>query len=261
MPLPLFGFYGLLPAFMLVLCRIGGLMLTAPVFSSMALPVQVRALLAAAISLAVFPMAVTWLPTQMTVAAALAGLLGELTVGVLLGLALQLVFMGLDIAAEMVGQMSGLRLGEVFNPMLEVSVGAFGELYTLVAMMVFIAARGDHALVRALLDSFRTIPPLGFAPTEGLLALVLNLLDLAFSLTIRVGGPMALALMLAFMTLGFLSRTIPQVHLMTVGFPLEVAVGLSVAALTFISMEGVLVDGMREAFDTIRLGLGLSPAA
>lgn len=260
MPLPLFGFYGLLPAFMLVLCRVGGLMLTAPVFSSMALPLQVRALLAAAISLAVFPMAAPWLPTQVTLAEGLAGLLGELAIGVLLGLAVQLVLTGVEMAAEMVGQMSAMRLGEVFNPMLESSAGALGELYTLVVMMVFIAARGDHALIRALLDSFQTVPPLGLAPTESLLGLVVDLLDLAFALTIRVGGPMALALMLSFMTLGFLSRTIPQMHLMTVGFPLKAAIGLGAAALTFMSLEGVLVDGMREAFESIRLGLGLEPA-
>jgi flagellar biosynthesis protein FliR len=261
MPLPLFGFYALLPAFMLVLCRVGGLMLTAQVFSSIALPVQVRVFLAVAVSLAVFPMTVPYLPMQVSLAGACAGLLGELAIGLLLGLAVQLVFTGLEMAAEMVGQMSGMRLGEVFNPMLEASAGALGELYTLVAMMAFIAVRGDHALIRALLDSFQTIPPLGFAPTEGLLALVLDMLELAFTLTIRIGGPMALALMLSFMTIGFLSRTIPQLHLMSIGFPLKAAVGLSVAALTFVSMESVLVEGFREAFDSIRAGLGLGPSA
>jgi flagellar biosynthetic protein FliR len=126
-------------------------------------------------------------------------------------------------------------------------------------MMVFIAVRGDHSLIRALLDSFQTIPPLGFVPTEGLLALMLDLLDLSFTITIRVGGPMVLALTLSFMTLGFLSRTIPQIHLMSVGFPLKAAVGLSIAAITFGSMEGVLVDGLRDAFDVIRIGLGMTP--
>jgi flagellar biosynthetic protein FliR len=259
MPLPLFGFYALLPAFMLVLFRIGGLMLTAPVFSSVALPVQIRVFLAVAVSLAVFPMIVSYLPLQVTLAGACAGLLGELAIGVLLGLSVQLVFMGLQLAAEMVGQMSGMRLGEVFNPMLEASAGALGELYTLVAMMVFIAVHGDHALIRALLDSFQTIPPLGLVQTEGLLPLVLDMLDLSFMLTIRIAGPMVLALTLSFMTLGFLSRTLPQLHLMSIGFPLKAAIGLSVAALTFVSMESVLVEGLRAAFDSIRAGLGLSP--
>lgn len=261
MPLPLFGFYGFLPAFMLVLFRVSGLMLTAPVFSSMALPVQIRALLAAAISLTIFPMTLSSLPAQLTLAQTLAGMLGELAVGVLLGLAVNLVFMGVELAAEAVGQMSGMRLGEVFNPLLESSAGAMGELYTLVAMMIFLAIRGDHALIGALLDSFQSIPPLGAVPTEGLIALLLDLLNLAFTITIRVGGPMVLALMLALMCFGFLSRTIPQLHLMSVGFPLKVAVCLAVAAMTMVSMEGVLVEGLREAFDAIRIGLGLLPDA
>jgi len=261
MPLRLFGFYALLPAFMLVLCRIGGLMLTAPVFSSAALPKRVRVFLAVAVSMAVFPMTVPYLPTQVSLAGACAGLLGELAIGVLLGLSLQLVFMGVELAAETVGQMSGMRLGEVFNPMLESSAGPLGGLYTLVAMMAFIAVRGDHSLVRALLDSFRTLPPLGFTPTEGLLALVVNMLDLSFMLAIRIGGPMVLALMLSFVTLGFLSRTLPQLHLLSVGFPMKAAIGLGVAALTFVSMESLLVEGFGEAFDAIRAGLGMGPAA
>lgn len=261
MPLPLFGFYGFLPAFMLVLFRVSGLMLTAPVFSSVALPARIRVLLATAISLAVFPMALSYLPAQLTLAQALVGMVGELAIGVLLGLAINLVFLGLELAAEMVGQMSGMRLGEVFNPLFESSAGALGELYTLVAMMIFLAVRGDHALIRALLDSFQSIPPLSAAPTENLIALALDLLTLSFTITIRVGGPMVLALMLALTSFGFLSRTIPQLHLMSIGFPIKAAVGLSVAAMTMVSMEGVLVDGLREAFDAIRIGLGLPPAA
>jgi len=261
MPSLLFGFYGFLPAFMLVLFRVSGLMLTAPVFSSIALPVQVRALLAAAISLAVFPMTLSWLPSQLTLAEVLVGMVGELAIGVLLGLAINLVFMGLEMAAEVAGQMSGMRLGEVFNPLLESSAGAMGELYTLVATMIFLAVRGDHALIRALLDSFQAIPPLGAVPTEGLVALLLDLLNLAFKITIRVGGPMVLALMLALISFGFLSRTIPQLHLMNIGFPVKVAICLSVAAMTMISMENVLVDGLSEAFDAIRIGLGVPPAA
>lgn len=259
MPLPLYGFYGLLPAFMLVLCRVGGLMLTAPIFSSMALPVQLRVFLAVAISLAVFPTTAPFLPLHTSLPGAITGLAGELAIGVLLGLAMQLVFLALEMAAEAVGQMSGLRLGEVFNPMLESTAGALGELYALVALMAFIGVRGDHALIRALLDSFQTLPPMGVLPTEGLLALAVDLLDMSFTLMIRVGGPMVLALLSAMMTLGFLSRTIPQLHLMTIGFPLKAAVGIGVAALTIVSMEGVLIDGLSEGFDAVRVGLGLNP--
>jgi flagellar biosynthetic protein FliR len=260
MSLPLTGLYALLPAFLLVLCRVGGLTLTAPVFSSIALPLHIRVFLAAAISLAVFPTMMPYLPAQVSLAAGLAGLLGELAIGIFLGLAVTLVFMGLELAAETVSQQSGMKLGEMFNPMLESSSGALGELYTLLALMIFIAVRGDHALVRSLLDSFRTIPPLGFKVTEGLLSLVLELLALSFAIAIRVGGPMILALMLSFLTLGFLNRTIPQLHLLTVGFPLKIAIGLSVAAMCMIGMEGVLVDGLTQGFEAIRVGLGLDPA-
>jgi flagellar biosynthesis protein FliR len=261
MPLSLAGIYGLLPAYLLVLCRIGGLLLTAPVFSSIALPVQIRVLLAAAVSLAVFPTTLPLLPSHITLAAGLAGLLGELAIGVFLGMAVGLVFMGLELAAEVVSQQSGMKLAEVFNPMLESTSGALGELYVLLALIVFIALRGDHALIRSLLDSFRTVPPMGFRVSEGLLSLVLDLLLLSFSIAIRVGGPIILALMLSFLTLGFLNRTMPQMHLLTIGFPLKIAICVAVAAMCLMGTEGVLTDGLQQAFDAIRAGLGLEPGA
>ena len=61
----IYEFYGILPAFLLVLFRISGLVLAVPFFSSAALPVRVRVLLAVAIALPLFPMVATHLPTSL----------------------------------------------------------------------------------------------------------------------------------------------------------------------------------------------------
>lgn len=248
-----------LPAFVLVLARVAGLMLAAPFFSSPVIPTQISVLLAAAMSLAIFPLTAATLAGPVTMGSAVGGLVGELAIGLVLGLGVTLVLVGIQVAAQLVSQQAGAALGEVFNPMLESSSSEVAQLYFLVAMSVFMLTNGHHAMVRALLDSFTAIPLLGFKPDIGLLDLLISMITLSFTIAIRVSGPAMLALLLAFLTLGFISRTVPQLNLLTVGFPIKLAMALLVMALTLIGLEGILVDGVVDVMDEIRTALGMVP--
>ncbi len=108
-----------------------------------------------------------------------------------------------------------------------------------------------------MLDSFAAIPPMGFRASEDMTALMVEMLTVSFIVAVRVGGPIMLALLLAFMTLGFLSRTIPQLHLLSVGFPIKIALALAIMAMTMISLEPVLVDSLTRTIEDLRTGLGL----
>ena len=62
------------------------------------------------------------------------------------------------------------------------------------------------------------------------------------------------------MTLGFISRTMPQLNILTVGFPLKIGIALVMMALTIMSLESVLLDALTIALDGVRSGLGLEGA-
>jgi flagellar biosynthesis protein FliR len=254
----MFEIYAALPIFLLVLARVAGLMLASPLFTSEMLPTPLNVLLAVAISLATFPLVAPQAIAPVTLGSACAGMIGELAIGLILGLGVSLIFAGVQMAAQLMSQQAGMALGEVFNPMMESSGTEVSQLYFLVAMAVFLAAGGHHAMVRAVLDSFTAIPPLGFKPHAGLIDLMVNVLTVSFTLAIRVGGPVILALVLAFLTLGFISRTVPQLNLLTVGFPIKLAMALFVMAVSMISMESLLVDSVNDVMDGIRDGLGIT---
>ena len=125
--------------------------------------------------------------------------------------------------------------------------------------MAFLGVGGDHALIETLLQSFATAPPLSFRVTEDLVALLVGVLEVAFIMAIRVGGPTVVALMLAFLTLGFVSRTIPQLNILTIGFPLKAALALLMMALTMVGLESALLEGLTSSMDAVRAGLGVPP--
>jgi len=195
-----------------------------------------------------------------TLSAAVGGLAGELALGMLIGLGLNLVFAGVQLAGHVISQQAGLALGDVFNPMLDASVTVMSEIYYVVAVLVFLAVGGDHALIRCVLDSFTALPPLTWPVNSGWSSLLVDLLTLSFTIAIRVGGPTMLALLLAFLTLGFLSRTVPQLNILTVGFPVKAALALLVMAMSIIALEPVLLEGVTTCMDGLRAALGLMTA-
>lgn len=261
MPLSLAEIYKLLPAFLLVLFRVGGLVLAVPFFSSAGVPPQAQVALVLAMSITVFPMLATCLPDTVTLGSAVGGLLGELAIGLFVGLGVTFIFLGVEIAGEAIGQQSGIRLGAVFNPMLESESSLVSELYYMVAFVVFLAVGGDHAVMRTLLDSFATIPPLGFRLASDLVSQLIDMMALSFMVAIRIGGPVVLSLMLAYLVLGFISRTVPQLHLLTIGFPIKLSIALLVMAMAVMSLESVLMDVLAAGMDVVRGGLGLDPTS
>lgn len=257
----LFNLYGVFPAFLLVLFRIGGLVFAAPFFSSAVIPIRIRILLVLAITAAVFPMASVHLSVPVTLATALTGLLGELAIGLFIGFCVSIMFMSVQIAAEFVSHQAGLLLGAAYNPMMDSSESVLSQLYYFAAMLGFLAVGGHRQLVRALLDSFQTIPPLGFRLTDGILDLVLSLMTTAFEMAVRISGPVVLALMLALLALGFISRTVPQLNILTIGFPLKLMLALFVLALTVMSLEPLLIEMFETSMDGVRQVLSLAPRA
>jgi flagellar biosynthetic protein FliR len=188
-------------------------------------------------------------------------MIGELAIGVLVGLGASLLLIGVQLAAQLAAQQAGLALGDIFNPLLESEGTAVSQLYFLVATMVFLGVGGDRAVIAALLDSFETVPPLAFRVTPDLIELIVEMLVLSFAIAIRVGAPVVLALMLSFLTLGFIMRTVPQLNILTVGFPIKIAVAMLIMAVTMMTLEPVVLDGLTMFLDGIRAGLSAQASA
>ena len=97
MPLLPFDILLMLPAFALVLTRVSGLMIAAPVFGSSVIPARIRVAMVVALSVMTFPLAASHIPTEITLSAALVGGVGELMIGTIIGLSLSLLLMGAEV--------------------------------------------------------------------------------------------------------------------------------------------------------------------
>jgi flagellar biosynthesis protein FliR len=245
--------------FTFVLARVSGLVATAPLFGSDEVPMQIRALLAFALALVITPVEMTApavLPTNLAMYAVSLG--GELLIGGMLGLGVIILLSGVQVAGQIISQMSGLSLADVFNPGFDTEVPVVASLLNIVTLAVFVIIGGHRLLIGAVLDTY-TLMPLGHANLPpSLVSLTETLLAESFSLAVRGAAPAIVALMLATIVLGLISRTLPQLNVLAIGFGLNVLVSLvvlavSVGAIAWLFQEQlepavqIIVDALRQS--------------
>ncbi|MBN1514801.1 MAG: flagellar biosynthetic protein FliR [Phycisphaerae bacterium] len=247
----------LLPGYALVLTRLGGLVLAAPMLGSDQIPRRLRALFAAAMALVLFPVLLPTIPASLTLQAALPGLAGELMIGVLMGLGLQLLFNTARLAGMVIGQQGGLSLAQSYDPLSNDQTTALGQVYYLVLFFVFLLAGGHRAMVRSLLDSFQAVPLMSFTLGEGHLGLLLDLLRSSYLTAMRLAGPCLIALLMATLSMGFLSKTMPQLNILSVGFMVRVLLVMGVAAVSLAASGSLMADHTYDTFVIIRNAFSL----
>jgi len=238
--------------FTFVLARVGGLVVTAPLFSFAALPWKLRVFLTIALALVIAPIELSAppaLPQNLPVYAAQLG--GELLIGTLLGVGVMVLFAGAQLAGQIIGQMSGLSVAEALNPGFDEQAPVLANLLQMTALAVFVAIGGHRLLVGALLDTY-TAMPLGRAELLSSVGkLVPALMAESFSLAVRGAAPAVVALLLATVSLGLISRTLPQMNIMAIGFGLNLVVTCAILALSIGGIAWLFQEQLEPAVETI----------
>lgn len=219
--------------FTLVLTRVSGLTMTAPIYGTREVPVRIRVLLALALALLITPS--QWnvaVPYPGTTLNYLVLVGGELVVGVCLGLGIMLIFYGMELAGEMIGYVGGLMLAEAYDPSWDANTPIISRLLMLISLSIFVCIGGHRLVMAGLLDTFQTIPPGNGVFSRSITDAFLTLLTQSYSLGIRAAAPATIALLLATLILGLISRTVPQLNVLLVGLGLNSLLIFAALALT-----------------------------
>ena len=213
--------------FTLVLTRVSGLVMTAPIFGTQGVPMRIRGLLAVALALLITPMfAGTSVEDPGNLPNYLVYLGGEAMVGLLIGIGITILFSGIQVAGQIISQLSGMALADVFSPGFDANVPLYSQLLFFVTMAVFVLIDGHRLVMAALLDTFYQIPPGAGGLSGSVTEVLTTILSQSFVLGIRAAAPIMTALLLSTLVLGLISRTMPQLNIIAVGFGLNSLVTL-----------------------------------
>ncbi|MDX9746218.1 MAG: flagellar biosynthetic protein FliR [Syntrophales bacterium] len=214
-------------AFSLVLLRVGALIGTMPLFGEQIVPLRVKAGLTFVVALLLFPAVSPFLPAvPVDFMPLLFRMISEILVGVALGFAARLIFAGIQVAGELIGFKIGFSVANVIDPVSSVSVSLIGQVLYLFALLIFLTTNSHHIFFAAMADSFRILPVLSFHVSGDFMALMMSLARDMFVLAVKLCIPVVSVILFTNIGLGIVARTVPQINVFIVGFPLQISVGL-----------------------------------
>ena len=227
-------FLRIMEAFLFISVRVSGLMLFAPFLGSSVIPARIKAGLALALSIVLYPLVSPHFP-QMPLSAWPAVVFGELVVGSAIGIATSIVFDAVQMAGQVLSVQMGYSLVNILDPSTQVESTVVAVFHQTIALLIFLSLGVQFWLLRAVANSFSYLPP-GSAHLSG--AFVRTLLS-AGSIVIEVGvqiaAPVLAATLLADIVLGLLGKASPQLPVMLLGPAVKSLLGLAVliAALRY----------------------------
>jgi flagellar biosynthetic protein FliR len=241
--------------FTLVLVRVSTMVLIAPVFGSSSVPLRARVVLGIALAMLIVPLELGKTVSAATPADFLVMLGAEALVGLTLGLGVMLLFAGIQVAGQIISQLSGLQLADVFNPALDASTPIFSQLLFYVALAVFVTIGGHRTVMEALLDTFVWIPLGQGTFSQSATEAMTSLLTQSVVLGVRAAAPAMIALVLSTLVLGLVSRSLPQLGVFALGFGLNTMVTFAMLGVSLGAAAWVFQDQLTDVLDTLRAAL------
>lgn len=253
----------LVPAGMVV-ARVAGLAVQGPVLSSPAIPVRIKALLVLSLGLAVYPTVAAHadLPATASMAMAAPLIAVEFAIGVFIGFMASMPLLAAQFGGLSMGQQIGLGFARFYNPAMGEESDVLEQILFFLALATFIALGGLESMFSSVVASFESLPagsvPAMFtgAGETSPVAVFTGALGGAFELGLRVAAPLLAIVCLETVVMGYLSKSVPQLNIMSIGFPIRILVGLGVIVMSLAAINEALVDGTSGAIEELLVATG-----
>jgi flagellar biosynthetic protein FliR len=245
--------YATLLGFLFTLARISCVFAFLPLAAFRSAPEPAKIVLSLAFTMILWPQ---WkVPAgEFTVGRVVAGLAGEATLGIAIGLSLAIVLEVFQVAAQIVSLQAGFGFASTVDPTSGADSTVLLTLSQITAGLLFFATGADRMLVRALADSLTLCPPESFAIHRGWAEAVLRFAGSIFGAGLRLAAPVIALLLLADGTLAVLGRIQQQIHLVSLTMPLKLGAAMLLVASTLVFQPRLFEQTMGTA---IRLMEGI----
>jgi flagellar biosynthetic protein FliR len=245
-------FDGMVGSLLLVLLgalRVGPVFAFAPPFTLMRVPAPIRVLLAIALTAAMIapagnPQKLLEMDTILSAAA------GELMLGLIMAFALQFAFAAIAVAGRTLDIQAGFGFAFLVDPTSKAQTPLIGAIFTYAAAAIFFLTSGPADLVATFAMSFGQMP-VGSVSTVGdpsaLLAFIGTVSILAFGLV----GVAMLVLFLIDLVIAMMSRTLPQMNVLVLGFQVKSMVSIILLPVTLGLAGGAIMRIIRLALEAM----------
>jgi flagellar biosynthetic protein FliR len=242
-------------AFLWPMLRISALLLAAPVFSLQAVTVRIRVLLALALSVMVYPL-FDWPVIDPLSAPGLLEIFNQLSIGVFMGLMLQIVTAAVVVAGQAVSNAMGLSMASLIDPNLG-NVPVIAQFLLILSTLIFVSLGGHAMLLAMVLESFSTLPVGRSLIDQVAYGQLVSWSSMMFLGAVLTALPVMVTLLFISIGLGVVTRAAPSLNIFSVGLPATIVAGFFVLMVSLSSIAGRIQWLWLQGLTQIRVMVGL----
>ncbi|NLP00077.1 MAG: flagellar type III secretion system protein FliR [Clostridiaceae bacterium] len=258
--IPFDAFQDIWNIFLLVLVRITGMFFLSPVFGRRNIPNYFKVgfcfifSVITANSIQMPAMSYTSLTAYVVLIAR------ELLVGLTLGFISYLLFSSIYIAGQLIDMRIGFGMVSVFDPLTNVQIPVTADFYVIIATVMMLITDAHHLLIQAMVDSYKILP-IGEVVFNGeAISQIFKLFTGVFALGFKIAAPITVSILITDISLGIVSKSMPQMNVFMLGMPIKIILGLSIIFITISAFKGivnVIIQGTyEEIYEFLRQAKG-----
>ena len=237
---------------LLIFVRVSAFFVTIPLFSYKTIPSQLKIVLAFVLS---WMMYYTFSIEAFTINGDyLLLVLKEAIVGLVLGLVVYIVFSAVQIAGGFIDFQMGFAMANIVDPQTGAQSPLMGQFFNFLLLLVFLTINGHHLVLDGIFYSYQFMPMDQFFPKFGdaeSIEYIMKLFVAVFAVAFQMSAPIVATLFLVTLALGITGKTVPQLNIFVVGFPIKIAVGF----ILLMTMMGVMVEVMEKVIEMGIIGM------
>jgi len=176
----------------------------------------------------------------------------EVITGLMLGFITKFCFFSAQMAGQLMDFQVGFSMMSMFDPVSNENVTLLGTLLYRISMVMFFVVDGHHMLIRAIIDSFNSVEIGKFILSQATSMMMVKIFIEFFTLGLKIAIPIILIIIITDLSMGLVSRTVPQLNVMILGMPIKILIGLSCFALVLPTIITLIVKSFYTMPDIIK---------
>ena len=217
----------------LIFLRIGCVFMLMPGFAAMYINTQTRLIIALVVTIILYAPISPLIPAQPSdFGLELQYFINEITIGLFLGIIMQVLFFALNFAGSIASQSIGFANAQIFDPAFQSQSMLIESFFSVLALTIIFLTDIHHLMIEALVNSYQLFPLGKNLPIGDMSAHLVQTLNHSFNFGFKLGAPFIAFTVIFYSCMGLVSRLMPQLNIFFLSLPLQIYLGLGLLFLT-----------------------------
>ncbi|PZT47620.1 flagellar biosynthetic protein FliR [Helicobacter valdiviensis] len=232
--------------FLLLLLRFAGIIAFFPFFENQLITAQFKGVFIFFLTILFIPLVEIIPPSNMSILGFIVAGLGEIMLGFLASMALQIVFGMVSFGGELISFAMGLTIANAYDPVTGAQKPIIGQILTLLALLLMLALDYHHLFFDFVAMSIKSVPLGSFMFSHDYIQYIFTAFAQLFVIGLTMSFPIIALILLSDIIFGMIMKAHPQFNLLAIGFPVKIVVAF---AVLIVIVPAIMIHFKQEFLD------------